>query len=70
MKYKGNTDFFHENLILRRTPKNAIEAYNKLVCLMEHEKKRDQKANSFYVRPFSKRRERIVKMFLAYSHMA
>lgn len=68
MRYH-NSDFWSENLMLRRAPKNATEAYNKLVCLMEHEQRRDPAANRFYVRPLSKRRERLIKTFCAFRRM-
>lgn len=69
MKYHGNTDFVSENLHLRRTPQNATEAYNKLVCLMQLEQQRDLNANRFYVKPLSKRRERLTRMYWAYRRM-
>ena len=65
MKYH-NSDFLHEAVFLRRTPTNRIEAYNKLLCLCELEKRFDPNANSFYVRPLSKRRERLVRMYWAF----
>ena len=65
MRYR-NSDFLGENLRLHRTPANSQEAYNKLVCLCELETRRDPRANRFYVRPLSKRRERIVKMYWAF----
>lgn len=64
MKYI-NSDFLHENLILRRTPTTKEEAYNKLVCLRELEMKRIQKA-SFIVPKPSKRKERIFKIYYAF----
>lgn len=67
MKYY-NSDFQGENLRLRRTPTNSKEAYNKLVCLCELEKRRDPSASMFYVRPLSKRRKRLVRMYWAFRH--
>lgn len=69
MKYSGNADFLSENLHLRRTPQNATEVYNKLVCLTEHEQRRVPNANRFYVKPLSKRRQRLTRMYWAYRRM-
>lgn len=66
MKYHGKSNFVTECVHLRRTPQNATEAYNKIVCLMQLEQQRDPSANRFYVKPLSKRRERLVRMFDAY----
>ena len=65
MKYH-NSDFLHENLILRRTPTNSTEAYNKLVCLREWEKRFNPSDDLFYIHPASKRRERITRMYIAF----
>lgn len=63
------SDFLSESLCLRNTPTTAQEAYNKLVCLCQLEQRRDPNANRFYVKPLSKRRTRIVKIFWAFSAM-
>lgn len=68
MKYY-NSDFLAENLRLRSTPNNSMEAYNKLACLMECEERRNPDANRFYVYKMSKRRRRIDKMFWAFRRM-
>lgn len=65
MKYQ-NSHFLPENVHLRRTPQNAEQTYNKLVCLCEQEEMRDPCANRLYVHPLSKRRNRLVKMFWAF----
>lgn len=65
MRYIGNTDFMAENLHLRQTPQNAAEAYNKLVCLRELETKRSR--NPFIVSTPSKRRNRLFKIYWAFS---
>ena len=65
MKFK-NSDFLYENLILRRTPTNSTEAYNKLVCLRELEARRYPVAYDLTGRPLSKRRERIIRMYWAF----
>lgn len=65
MKYYG-TNFLRENLHLRNTPRNATEAYNKLVCFIQLEQQFDDNANKFYVKPLSKRRKRILRIFDAY----
>lgn len=62
------SDFLSENLRLRRTPTTAQEAYNKLVCLCQLEQRRDPNANRLYVKPLSKRRERIVRMYWAFRY--
>lgn len=62
MSYIGNTDFTSENLHLRQPPKNAKEAYNKLVCLMEL--KHMCSPNDYFLdRPLSKRHWRILKAY-------
>lgn len=65
MKYQ-NSDFLTENVHLRSTPQNAKQAYNKIVCLCEQEDRRDPRANRMYVKTFSKRMERLVKMYWAF----
>lgn len=65
MKYQ-NSSFWTEVLHLRQTPTNSTEAYNKLVCLRELETRRDPAAYGFTVRPMSKRRERLVRMYWAF----
>lgn len=65
MKYQ-NSDFLTENVHLRSTPQNAKQAYNKIVCLCEQEERRDPRANRMYVKTFSKRMERLVKMYWAF----
>lgn len=67
MKYY-KSDFLTENLHLRTAPKTAQEVYNKLACLCELEQQRDPNANRLYVAPLSKRRERLVNMFWAFTH--
>lgn len=61
-------DFLSENLRLRRTPLNALEAYNKLKCLDELQTRRDTR-NTFCPRNYSKRRERLVRMLWAFRKM-
>ena len=65
--YVGS-DFLRENLFLRATPMNSIEAANKLSCLAENNYRRNP-----YYRPFeyscirrSKRYNRILRMFWAF----
>lgn len=65
MKYL-NSNFLTENVHLRSTPQNAKQAYNKIVCLCEQEERRDPRANRMYVKTFSKRMERLVKMYWAF----
>lgn len=67
MRYIGNTDFLAENLHLRQIPQNAAEAYNKLVCLRQLERK--YHSDQFTVYPASKRRRRIFKIYQAYRAM-
>ena len=62
------SDFLHENLTIRRTPKSSVEAFNKLVCLAENNCRRNP-----HYKPFeyscinrSKRYNRILKMYWAY----
>lgn len=64
MKYI-NSDFQRENLILRRTPTTKEETYNKLVCLRELEAQNSR--NPFVVSAPSKRRNRLFKMYWAFS---
>ena len=65
MKYI-NSDFLHENLVLRRTPITKEEAYNKLVCLRDLEIRHS--INPFVVSAPSKRRTRLFKMYSAFSN--
>ena len=69
MKYY-KSDFLAECVRLPRTPLDSQECYNKLVCLAEQEKRRNPNYNSFWgFQPYSKRRNRIVKMYWAYKKM-
>lgn len=74
MKYR-NSDFLWENLILRRCPETSEQAYNKLLCLDELAARRDplEKLARYdplqrpmLLRPLSKRRKRIVRMYWAF----
>lgn len=74
MKYH-NSDFLWENLILRRCPETAWQAYNKLLCLdelasrrdpLEKRAKYDPLLRPMIPRPWSKRRERIIRMYRAF----
>lgn len=67
MKYI-NSDFLHENLIIRRTPVTAAEAYNKLICLQEIEAKHNN-GDMFKMFKPSKRRDRLTKIFWAFRRM-
>lgn len=67
MKY-NKSNFATECVHLRRCPLTAQEAYNKLVCLCELEQRFDTNANRLYVAPLSNRRERLIKMFWAFTH--
>lgn len=65
------SDFLGENLRLREIPENSIEAFNKLNCLAENNKRRNP-----YYRPFeyscikrSKRYNRVLKMYWAFYRM-
>lgn len=65
------SDFLGENLRLRETPENSIEAFNKLNCLVENNTRRNP-----YYRPFeyscikrSKRYNRVLKMYWAFYRM-
>ena len=78
MKYFNGSDFLYENLILRRCPQTARQAYNKLVCLQELELRRDPVARQEQIdplsrrmipRPPSKRRKRLVRMYWAFRRM-
>lgn len=68
MKYI-NSDYQGENVLIRRTPQNSKEAYNKLICLVEQAERRDPRENKFISLPLSKRRERILKMYWAFKRM-
>ena len=78
MKYFNGSDFLYENLILRRCPKTARQAYNKLVCLRELEQRLDPLGKwerddplqrRMISRPFSKRRIRMIRMYWAFRRM-
>ncbi len=62
------SDFLHENAFLRRSPKNAKEAYNKLSCLAELEERRGL-VDNFIIPNLSKRRERLVKTYWAFKRI-
>ncbi len=59
------SDFAHENAFLRRSPKNARETYNKLVCLRELEKQRNG-VDPFNTPKLTKRRSRLLKTYWAF----
>lgn len=65
MKYI-NSNAAREQLYIKQAPRNMQEAYNKLICLMQLERRFDPNANAFTVKKPSKRRERLVKMFWAF----
>ena len=68
--YAGKTDFQSEYLHLRNTPTNSSEAYNKLACLSELDKRRNpnHKPYSYGVFHRSKRYARLVRMYWAFLH--
>lgn len=62
------SDFPSECLRLRRIPTTAQEAHNKLVCLHQLEQRRGPNADRLLSKPYSKRRERIVRMYWAFRY--
>lgn len=67
MKATKKYDYLYENLILRRTPNTAQEAYLKLMCLDDLADRRDPRPE-WCRGHYSKRRARIVKMYWAYKN--
>lgn len=70
MKY-NKSDFWGEYLRLRHMPTTAKEAYNKIVCLYEADKRwnPNHERDGFIGHPDSKRNTRLIKMFWAFRKM-
>lgn len=70
MKMKKNTifDFISEYYELQKTPQTKAEAYNRLKVLDRLEKQ-SKYYNAWNPAPYSKRRNRLVKMFWAFDSL-